>query len=163
MNKAIFLDRDGTINVDFGYVHEAEKLIFIPGVIPALKRLEEAGYLLIVVTNQSGIGRGYFTKAQYDQFNEFFCRKLQEEGVHIAHVYMCPHISEDHCECRKPKTAMYEQAAKDYDIDWSASYAIGDKERDLSICKIKPVKGILLSSKSNENNWKDIADSIMKE
>ena len=86
-NKAVFLDRDGTINYDYGYVYEKNKLKFLPGVISSLKRLSEAGYLLIIITNQSGIGRGYFTLDEYNEFNNYMLKQLEEKGVNITKVY----------------------------------------------------------------------------
>ena len=150
MNKAIFLDRDGTINVDYGYVHEKDKLEFIPGVIDGLRLLEEMGYLLIIVTNQSGIGRGMFDIDTYNDFNNYMIKKLKEENVHITDVYMCPHIDEDNCECRKPKLKLFYDAVEKYDIDLTKSFAIGDKTRDLSLCNKENIQGILLTEDNKD-------------
>ena len=168
MNKAIFLDRDGTINVDYGYVYQREKLKFVDGVILALKRLQAAGFLLIIITNQSGIGRGYFNMEQYKKFEQYFLDRLAYEKVYINKVYFCPHLEEENCTCRKPKTGLFEKAAKEYDIDWQQSYAIGDRERDLCICKKYPVNGILFSDKNcsteyvHFTSWNQITDYILK-
>lgn len=150
MNKAIFLDRDGTINVDYGYVHEIDKLDFIPGVIDGLKLLEKKGYLLIIVTNQSGIGRGMFDIKTYNKFNNYMLSKLEKEGIHITDVFMCPHTDEEKCECRKPKLKMFYDAIKKYDIDLTKSYAIGDKTRDLSLCNKENITGILITDEEKE-------------
>ena len=144
-NKAIFLDSDGTINYDYGDVHECDKLKFIDGSIEGLKRLYNAGYILIIITNQSGIRRGYFNFDQYNKFNDFFLNELKKCGVVISHVYTCPHIDNDNCECRKPKLGLFNQAIIDYNIDLANSFAIGDKERDLSICDKTLVRGILIN------------------
>ena len=113
-NKAVFLDRDGTINYDYGYVHKKDKLKFLPGVIESLERLNNAGYLLIIITNQSGIGRGYFTLEEYNEFNNYMLEKLKEQGINITKVYYCPHTDNDNCNCRKPKLGLFYQAIDEY-------------------------------------------------
>lgn len=146
MTKAVFLDRDGTINVDCEYLHEKEKFRLLPGVVTAMKMLREAGFLLIVVTNQSGIGRGYFSEEEYSAFEEWMKAELRKQEIEPDAFYHCPHIDKDNCECRKPKTGMFKMAAKDFDIDWARSYAIGDKIRDLSICNETETRGILVEN-----------------
>ncbi len=167
MNKAVFLDRDGTINRDFGYVYQKEKLEFLPGAAEALKKIRQAGFLLIIITNQSGIARGYFSEEQYREFEGFFLDRLKEQDVWIDRVYFCPHGEKDGCLCRKPETDMFYQAAEEFDIDWSKSYAIGDKERDLCICSREPVTGILYGKNGSFGpdrfcleSWKEIAQLI---
>lgn len=151
MNKAIFLDRDGTINVDYGYVHEKDKFKFIDGAIEGLKILNDLHYLLIIITNQSGIGRKYFTESQFEELNNYMLEKLEENGINISKVYFCPHVAEDDCNCRKPKLGLFYKAIEEFNIDSSISYAIGDKERDLSICTKEKVKGILITNDNNDN------------
>lgn len=163
MNKAIFLDRDGTINVEKHYLYKIEDFEFLPGVVDALRELQRAGYLLIIITNQSGIGRGYYTEEDFQKLNDWMVSTLKEQGVTIADVYYCPHLPDaqvpayrKECCCRKPKLGMYEQAIIDYDIDLSRSYAIGDKIRDCAICQSTPCKGFLI-----ENNEKpDIVENV---
>lgn len=152
MNKAIFLDRDGTINVEKHYLYKIEDFEFLPGVIEALKMLQDAGYLLIVITNQSGIGRGYYTENDFKVLNDWMVNTLKEKGIVISAVYYCPHLPDakilkyrKDCECRKPKLGMYYQAIKDFNIDLSQSYAIGDKIRDCEICKTTVCHGFLIS------------------
>ena len=151
MNKAIFLDRDGTINVEKNYLYKIEDFEFIPGVVDALRELQQTGYLLIIITNQSGIGRGYYTEADFQKLNDWMVSTLKERGITIANVYYCPHLPDaqvpayrKECSCRKPKLGMYEQAIKDHDIDLSLSYAVGDKIRDCAICESTPCKGFLI-------------------
>ena len=139
MNKAVFLDRDGTINVDYGYVHEPEKFELLPGVEEGLRRLQEKGYLLIIVTNQSGIGRGYFTEQAYIEFQNYIDNYFKDKGIIITAQYYCPHIDTDNCSCRKPQTGLYEEAANEFKIDWEQSFVIGDRIRDLEICKKKNI------------------------
>ena len=141
---AVFLDRDGTINVDFGYVFQPEKLKFIPGSIEGMKFLQSLGFLLIVVTNQSGIARGYFTDDDMNKFHKLMIDRLSVFGVKIDGIYFCPHLGG--CTCRKPGVDLYYRARKDFNIDFSGSYVIGDNIRDLSLCNVEPVKGYLLCS-----------------
>ena len=137
MNKAIFLDRDGTINIDHGYVHQIDDFEFIEGSINALKKLKEMGYLLVLVTNQSGIARGYFTEAQFLQLTEWMDWSLAEQGVDFDGIYYCPHhpdgkgeFKED-CPCRKPKPGMLLDAMKALNIDPQQSIMVGDKIEDI--------------------------------
>lgn len=154
MKKAVFLDRDGTINVDKNYLYQKEEFEFLPGAIEGMKKLQEAGYLLIIITNQSGIARGYYTKRQYEALEEWMLLQLEISGVHIAGVYYCPHLENAPvkefavaCDCRKPKLGLFEKAIVENGIDVEHSVAIGDKMRDLEICKYYPVKGFLVYSK----------------
>ena len=147
MNKAVFLDRDGTINVDKNYLYKIEDWEFIDGVIEGLQILQNLGYKLIVITNQSGIARGYYTENDAQIIFDYMIKELRKYGVIIEKVYYCPHIG-DECNCRKPKLGLFYQAKKDFDIDFSASYAIGDKMRDLAICEKENVNGFLLNNDS---------------
>ncbi len=131
MRKAVLLDRDGTINVDHGYLHDPEKLEFLPRAVEALQLLQEAGYILIIITNQSGIGRGYFTEGQYQRFNDALVAELKLRGVEIAATYMCPHAPSEPCACRKPAPAMALEAIRDFDIDAARSFMLGDKLSDV--------------------------------
>lgn len=145
MNKAVFLDRDGTLNVDYGYVHDMKHFRLLPGVIETLYQLETLGYLLIIITNQSGIGRGYYSEEEYLQFEKQIEHLFCEHDIHISATYHCPHYKEN-CNCRKPKTGLFYKAARDYNIDFAQSYAVGDHLRDLEICRQEPVKGIYLGN-----------------
>ncbi len=131
MNRAIFLDRDGTINVDHGYMHDTCLLEFLPGVVEALQKIGNEGYKLILITNQSGIGRGYFTKQQYHTFNDALIAELNKNGVEITQTFMCPHAPTDDCKCRKPYPYMILQAIDKYNIDPSRSFMFGDKHSDV--------------------------------
>lgn len=161
MNKAIFLDRDGTINIDAGYVYRPQDIILIKNAAKGLKYLQECGFLLIVITNQSGIARGYYSEEEYQKAEEYINDLLAAQGVKLTKTYHCPHL-DGNCQCRKPKTGLFHLAAKEFDIDFSKSYAIGDKERDLCICKEEPVEGILLEEKGQISDLLDAARYIIK-
>lgn len=163
MNNAIFLDRDGTINVEKDYLYRIEDFEFLPGVIEALKALQSAGFKLIIITNQSGIARGYYSEEDFQKLNAWMIEELLTHGIEIAAVYYCPHHPDakiekykEDCSCRKPKLGMYEQAIKDFDINLEGSYAIGDKIRDCSICETTPCQGILIA----ENENKEVVDAV---
>ena len=133
MNRAAFFDRDGTINVDTGYLYEPEKLEFIPGIPELIKNYNDRGYLVIVITNQSGIARGMFTEEQMERFNEYMNQRLQREyGAHVDAFYYCPHLPKitGECDCRKPKPGLFLRAMRDYDIDPNQSESYGDSPRD---------------------------------
>ncbi|MCK9110795.1 D-glycero-beta-D-manno-heptose 1,7-bisphosphate 7-phosphatase [Haemophilus influenzae] len=137
MNKAIFLDRDGTLNIDYGYVHEIDNFKFIEGAIDALRELKKLGYMLVLVTNQSGIARGYFSEDQFLQLTEWMDWSLAEQDVDLDGIYYCPHHPEgkgeykEDCDCRKPKSGMLLQAIKELKIDPTQSIMVGDKVEDL--------------------------------
>jgi D-glycero-D-manno-heptose 1,7-bisphosphate phosphatase len=133
-NKAIFLDRDGTINVEKNYLIDPADLVLLPGVGEALRRGQEAGYLLIVVTNQSGVARGYFTATAVEELHDHLQSELHPYGVQIDAFYLCPHHPEHGtgpCDCRKGEPGMLLQAAREHHIDLAASWMIGDKSSDI--------------------------------
>lgn len=153
MNKAVFLDRDGTINVDKAYISKIDDFEYIQGAIEGLKLLQDAGYLLFVVTNQSGIARGYYSEKTFLELNSWMVDDLRDKGIYISKVYYCPHHPNGKikkyrviCSCRKPKLGMYLQAIDEFDIDVSKSFAIGDKIRDSAICENTECKGFLISN-----------------
>ncbi len=137
-NPAIFLDRDGVINVDTGYVYLVDDFKFIDGVIDALLQLKQKGYLLVVVTNQSGIARGMFTEEQFMSLTEWMDWSLADRGVDLDGIYFCPHHPSEgsdqyrkSCTCRKPGPDMILDAVKHLDIDLTRSYMVGDKPSDM--------------------------------
>lgn len=157
MNRAIFLDRDGTINVEKNYLYRIEEFEYISGVIEGLKILQELDFRLIIITNQSGIARGYYTEDEFLDLNMWMMQDFRKKGIHIENVYYCPHhpnavISQykRDCRCRKPQLALFEQAIEDYNIDIRKSYAIGDKLRDLKICE-SGCRGFLVGYNEEEN------------
>ena len=104
-NKAIFLDRDGTINIDKNYLYKKEEFEYLPGALQGLKNLTDANFLLFIITNQSGIARGFYSEADFLSLTEWMTKDLKSRGIKIEKVYFCPHLNE-HCNCRKPKTAL---------------------------------------------------------
>ena len=131
MNKAIFLDRDGVLNYDFGYVYKKKDFKIIEGVIDSLKFLQEKKFLLIIITNQSGIGRGYYSKEDFCALNNFMLNIFEKEAIKIHDVIFCPHLPEANCTCRKPATGMIDFAVSKYNINKKKSYLIGDKDSDI--------------------------------
>ena len=137
-NKAVFLDRDGVINKDTGYVSHSDDFEFIDGVIEACREIKEKGYLLILITNQSGIARGYFSEDEFMTLTEWMDWSLADKGVDLDGIYFCPHhpvhgIGEykQQCQCRKPQPGMILSAEAELNIDLSQSYLVGDKLSDL--------------------------------
>lgn len=153
MRKAILLDRDGTINVDHGYMHDPTLLEFLPGVVEALQRLQGEGYTLIIITNQSGIGRGYFSEQQYNTFSDALINALSTQGVEIAATYMCPHAPSEECHCRKPYPYMPLRAIEEFDIDPKASYMFGDKASDVECGEAAGLTSRLIDSERNLLYW----------
>lgn len=138
MDKGAFLDRDGVINYDHAYVHRIEDFDWVDGILDAARRLHTAGYRLIIVTNQSGIGRGYYSEADFERLNAAIRARFVEAGAPLSGIYFCPHHPEKalkpyriQCDCRKPEPGMILQAAKDLNIDLTQSVMFGDKQSDM--------------------------------
>jgi D-glycero-D-manno-heptose 1,7-bisphosphate phosphatase len=131
--RAAFLDRDGTIIHDFHFTDSPADVLLIPGAARAVQQLNEAGVPVIVVTNQSGIARGFFTMADYERVNARMQELLEADGAHIDDAYVCPHHPEfsGPCACRKPGTLLFEEAAVDHDLDVTRSLFTGDRFRDV--------------------------------
>jgi len=133
MRKALFLDRDGVINKEINYLYKIEDFEFIEGIFDLCRYYQKLGFLIIVVTNQSGIAREYYTEANFTHLTAWMENEFLLQGVKITKVYHCPHHENisGKCECRKPAPGMLLQAQKDFDIDLENSIMIGDKERDI--------------------------------
>ena len=129
--KAVFLDRDGVINVDKHFVHKIEDFELKRGIVELLQYLTTQNYKLFVVTNQSGIGRGLYKEEDFQIVNEWMLGKFEQQGVSILDVFFCPHGPDDNCYCRKPKPGLFIDAKEKYDIDMNKSWMIGDKEADI--------------------------------
>ena len=136
--NVLFLDRDGVINVDVGYLSDPAHLEFIPGAIEAMKEAQTRGYDIIVVTNQSGVARGYYTEEDVQALHAEMSRRLEAEGVHILAYYYCPHHPEGTveaykkaCDCRKPNPGMLTKAIEEWHVDVDGSFLVGDKPSDV--------------------------------
>jgi len=127
-NKAVFIDRDGTININFGYIDNPDDFKIYPGVKEGIRRLKEKGFKIIVITNQSGIGRGYFSEEVVEKIHEKMKKELSEN---VDGIYFCPHRPDEKCNCRKPNIQLLEKAASDLDIDIDDSFMIGDRMLDV--------------------------------
>jgi len=150
--RAIFLDRDGTLNQDVGFTHRVEDLKLLPGACDGLRRLQQAGFELVITTNQSGIARGHFSEDQMHAFNAALVGRLSAEGIAIAGVYFCPfHPTEGQgpyrqdSPLRKPNPGMIRQASRELDLDPSVSFAIGDKLADVAAGKAAGCRAILIA------------------
>jgi histidinol-phosphate phosphatase family protein len=146
LHPAVFLDRDGTINVDTVNVANADNVHLIPGAAAAIARLNAAGIPVIVVSNQSGIARGLFTVEQYEQVHARVDALLAAGGAHVLTTYYCPHAPEiaPACECRKPGPELYRQAAAEHGLDLARSWYVGDRLRDIQPAKTFGGHGILV-------------------
>lgn len=158
MNKAVFLDRDGTINKEKNYLYKIDDFEFIPGVLEGLRKLQDLGLLLVIVTNQSGIARGYYTEEDFQKLNNWMISKLNENGIVVSGVYYCPHLPDakierykKDCICRKPKLGLFTRASIDLNINVNNSYAIGDRLRDCSICKDTTCRGFVIRNEEYED------------
>lgn len=138
MNRALFLDRDGVINIDHGYIYKPEDIEFVPGIFDLCKKFKSQGYLIIVVTNQSGIARGFYTEDDFKKLTNWMTDQFEQQQCPIDGVYYCPHHAVNgvgkyqlDCDCRKPKPGMFQQAAREHNIDFSQSVMVGDKPSDI--------------------------------
>jgi D,D-heptose 1,7-bisphosphate phosphatase len=154
-NKAVFIDRDGTINRDVPYCSRPEDFELLPGVGEGIRLLKEAGYKIIVITNQSGIARGYFTREMLDNIHTRMNAELAKYHASIDAIYYCPHHPDDNCDCRKPKPKMIFEAARDQKLDLAQSFVIGDSEKDVEMgIKAKCKESLLINSEVSVSNIK---------
>ena len=143
---AVFLDRDGTLNEQMGYINHLSRFIMIPGAGEAIRLLNENGFLAIVVSNQSGVGRGYFPLGFVNEVHSYMAGLLEKKGAKIDGIFTCPHHPDDGCDCRKPKTGLIRQANEAFHIDMENSYMVGDRCSDLEFAKRANLKGILVTT-----------------
>lgn len=134
-NKALFLDRDGIINVDHGYVYKIQNFTFTQGIFELIQKFSKLGYLIFIVTNQSGIGRKYYTEDDFQKLTLWMLNEFKKHNINITEVYHCPHAPEENCHCRKPEIGMIEKSIKDYSIDLKNSWMIGDKQSDIDLAQ----------------------------
>jgi len=157
--KAVFLDRDGVINKEKNFVTSWEEFEFIDGIFENINRLNKAGFLVIIVTNQSGISRGFYTEETLKEIHNKMMRIMKENEARIDDIFYCPHY-DDNCNCRKPKPGMILEAAKKHNIDLSKSWVIGDSERDIEAGRRAGCKTILVKANTN---IKDAVNRIIEE
>ena len=150
VRKAVFFDRDGVLNVDKAYLYKIEELEWIDGAVEAVAYLTRLGYLVFVVTNQSGIARGYYTVAEMETLHRHMAAEIAAGGGKIEKFYYCPHLPNGtvakyavDCDCRKPKPGLILQALQEYAIDTEKSFLIGDKKRDVEAAEAAGIKGYL--------------------
>jgi histidinol-phosphate phosphatase family protein len=146
MRKAVFLDRDGTIARDVHYCRRPEDFEILPTVPQAIRLLNENGFKVIVVTNQSGIARGHFTEETLTQIHDKMKHELAKYDAKVDAVYYCPHHPDDSCECRKPGIALFRKAAHEHGIDLQSSYVVGDMQMDIDAGKALGCKTVLVTT-----------------
>lgn len=163
MPKALFLDRDGVVNVEKNYLYKIEDFELIDGIVEVCKHYAVLGYLIIIVTNQSGISRGYYTQEDFNRLSQWMIEYFKSLGVTITHIYHCPHHEsiDGHCDCRKPQPGMFLEAQKDFDLDMARSIMIGDNERDIQAAiRAGVTTNILLSVEAIESSANKIVRSL---
>lgn len=141
---AVFLDRDGTIAEEVGYLNHQSRFRIFPFAAAAIRRLNEAGLPVVVVTNQSGVGRGYFPESLVHSVNELMKKDLAATGARIDAVYYCPHTSADRCDCRKPMPGLLQLAAREHSLDLPRSFFVGDRYGDIELARNVRARGILV-------------------
>jgi len=152
MHKALFLDRDGVVNVEKNYLFKKEDFVFINGIFDLCRHYSQKGYLIFIVTNQSGIARGYYSESDFINLNNWMIGEFKKKGVEISKIYYCPHHPDygNECECRKPKPKMLLDAKEEFDLDMSSSLLVGDKERDIEAALNAGVKETYLLLDSSD-------------
>tara|TARA_R110002073_G_scaffold258681_1_gene421653 strand:+ start:2393 stop:2908 length:516 start_codon:yes stop_codon:yes gene_type:complete len=159
--KVVFTDRDGVINKENEYVFKIEDFEFIDGVFSSFKYLQSKGFHIIILTNQSGIGRGYYKEKDFNIVNQWMLQKFKEQNIDILDVLYCPHKPEDHCICRKPKTGMFEKAYKKHPIDKKKSWMIGDKESDIKAAINFGIENTIMVESGHKIDKKSAAKYIL--
>jgi histidinol-phosphate phosphatase family protein len=174
MDKYIFLDRDGVINKDpagwtkHGYVTCWENFQFLPGVLGALKNLSDEGYESVIISNQQGVGKGYFTREDLDNVTAEMSRVIEKAGGNVTRTYYCTHAKEENCECRKPKKGLFHIAQEELGIqDFGGKFFVGDTERDMQAGKEVGLKTVLVlsgkSSREDAGDWEYKPDHICED
>ncbi|CBG40153.1 D-glycero-alpha-D-manno-heptose-1,7-bisphosphate 7-phosphatase [Helicobacter mustelae] len=157
--RAVFFDRDGVINQDFGYVYRPRDFIFLEGLFELLAFCKDRGYLLILVTNQSGIGMGYYSQRDFEILSAYMQDQLQSAlGFGMDGIYHCPHAPKENCPCRKPKPGMILQAIKEHGIHPGQSILIGDRARDIQAAQNAGVKYKILLDTPGKDNREEIPE-----
>ena len=155
MHKAVILDRDGTINQDPGYVHKIEDFRLFDWTIKALNLLKD-DFKFFIITNQSGIGRGYYTLKDFEKFNDHLIKVLKENNIMIEKTYVCPHHPDKECDCRKPNIKFIKEIEKDFDINLKESWVIGDHPQDVEMGKNAGCRTIYVLTGHGENHRNEL-------
>jgi D-glycero-D-manno-heptose 1,7-bisphosphate phosphatase len=158
VTKVVFLDRDGTINAEVNYLSRVEDFRMLPGAAQAIALLRAHGWLAIIVSNQSGIGRGFYTVQDLAQIDERMRRELADAGTAVDSIYYCPHRPDEGCACRKPASGLFRQAAEEYDIDLKSSYLVGDKLSDLLPARELGCRSVLVLTGHGMEHFKHLGD-----
>lgn len=175
--KAVFMDRDGTITEEVGYVNHPSRLRLFDWTIPAIRQLNRAGLKAVVITNQAGVARGYFTEELVNEVHGLLRKQIESAGAHLDGVYYCPHHPSvgappyrRDCQCRKPRIGMLEQAAKDLGIDLSHSYMVGDRYGDVEMARRAGARAVLVKSgyglgefTYQQHTWKEQPDYVAED
>ena len=159
-NKAIFFDRDGTLIIDKHYMHKVEELEYFPTCFSTLKELQNRGYLLFMVTNQSGIGRGYFKVEQMHEVHDQMIKDFTEQEIKITDIAFCPHSPDDNCDCRKPSPKMIDELVAKYNIEASQSFMLGDKVIDAECGFNAKMKGFTIGKDDYQYNLNSLEDIL---
>jgi D-glycero-D-manno-heptose 1,7-bisphosphate phosphatase len=166
-NKAIFFDRDGCLIIDKHYMHDPKELEYYPDTFSACKSLQDAGYQIFIVTNQSGIGRGMFTQEQMQSVHDQMIQDFKNNGIELKDIAFCPHTPDDNCSCRKPHPKMINDLSSKHQISKTSSYMIGDKISDAQCGENAGTKGCLLRIQSDQyphfNSLQEFATYVLKE
>jgi D-glycero-D-manno-heptose 1,7-bisphosphate phosphatase len=167
LRPAVFLDRDGTIAEEVGYLNHVSRFHMFPFAGQAIRQLNHAKLPVIVITNQSGVARGYFPESLVGDVHELMTTQLAEEGAHIDALYYCPHKGDDACECRKPNPGMLERAAREHGLDLRRSFVVGDRYGDIELAHGVGARGIMVRTGYGEgeiqwhsSNWPGPPDFI---
>ena len=152
-DKALFLDRDGTINVDYAYVYKTEDFKFVDGIVELCQNAQKKGYKILVITNQSGVERGYYTIEDMNRFNDFMKSEFLKNNVEITDIYCCPYLNHPD---RKPSPDMFIRSAKEHNIDVENSISTGDKKRDIDAAKAAGIKKNYLFTQENEPDYNTV-------
>ena len=169
MKRTLFLDRDGVVNVDHGYIYRPDEFEFIDGVFDACHAFQEAGYEIVIITNQSGIGRGYYTEQDFHALTNWMISQFNQRGIDILDVYFCPHHPKNanppylqRCACRKPQPGMLLQAIQEHKLDARHSIMIGDKSSDMTAARNAGIgqKYLVTSGQRLSDSDKALADRV---
>ncbi|MEE9399130.1 MAG: HAD family hydrolase [Dehalococcoidales bacterium] len=160
-NRAIFLDRDGTMAKDVHYCHRPEDFELFPDTAKAINLWHERGFKVIIVTNQSGVARGYFTEETLARIHDKMKKELAKDGAFVDAIYYCPHHPDDNCDCRKPKPKMVLRATKEHNIDLSQSFVVGDLPIDIGLGRAVGAKTILIGDSLSTDDDSLIPDATV--